>query len=104
MTDQGVTRGWRSTGLLEYFREILKGNLRSRRDDDRPFQHVLQLTNIAGPAVPQQRVSRRRVDALNGTFVLAGKLGQKMIAEQRNVLRAIAQRWNLERNRIDAKV
>ena len=67
------------------------------------FDRVIELADVAGPAVIEQHLHRRRIEARE-TFAIALRvLPQKVSREQRNVLAAIAQRRQMHLDRVQAE-
>jgi hypothetical protein len=65
---------------------------------------VLELAHVARPAVANQQVIGGRRDRPHAAPVALVELGQEVVAEQRHVLGALAQRRHLEGDRVDAEV
>src|SRR5690349_20809530 len=60
-----------------------------------PLDHVFQLANVAGPVVTKERFKQVFGQLLDGTLIAFAILLHKIVAKKRNVLTALAQRWNL---------
>src|SRR5688572_1876439 len=72
--------------------------------EHRALDGVLELAHVAGPAVADQQMVGRRRDRPHAAAVALVELGEEMVAEQRHVFRALAQRRHLQRDRVDAEV
>ena len=65
---------------------------------------MLELAHIAGPAISQQRLGGLGLDRPDVPLVLCRKAIEEMIRQQQNVLGAIAQRGNRQRDGVDAEI
>src|SRR6185436_2232217 len=68
--------------------EIAGVQLRVARQQHRALHRVLQLAHVAGPGMRQQRLDRRRVEALQGLAIAPRVAFQEVRGERGNVLAA----------------
>src|SRR5436190_2627678 len=66
--------------------------------DDQALHRIAQLADVALPAVPLQRLDRRRRDALRADVVLAAEIVHVVPDEERDVVDALAQRRHVNRD------
>src|SRR3972149_6439860 len=71
-----------------------------QREDCRPLDDVLQLTDVSGPVIVREHFKCPWIDLLR--FLGGHSVLEKEIHEQRNVFLSLAKVWDLERNDIDA--
>src|SRR5262245_30808649 len=74
------------------------------RKNDRPLDEVLQFPHVSGPRMRGQRVNELNRDRVNALVHRACKLGHKMLDQQWNVFESFPQRWNMNREDIQAIV
>ena len=96
-------RGRRALGA-QRLRQIVDGDLGALGDQHAALDDVLQLADVARPAVADQHVIRRRRDRLDVALVPLPVLLEEVLAEQRDVLGPLAQRRHAQRDRVDAEV
>ena len=86
------------------FREISWNKLIGLADQDRALHGILQLADIAGPAMTNQQVRRSWRDAPDIAAVPFVEHSPKVIGERRDILGALPERRHLQCDRIDSKV
>src|SRR4051812_28408359 len=95
----------RRRGLLtNRFGQVGDGDLAPFGDQHGALDRVLELAHVAGPAVADQQVIHRRRQRLDVLLVALPELVEEIVAEQRDVLGALAQRRDAQRDRVDAEV
>src|SRR5436305_4005747 len=82
---------------------MLDVDLVARRDQRRALDHVLELANVSRPAVLLELRARRLREAQR-TVRRAARLGEKAARERRDLRRALAQRWDLDRHAVEPVV
>src|ERR1019366_6608058 len=92
----------REFGLLVLNRLLHQRGRNQRRVAQRRrlLDHVVELAYVARPGGAYQQLERLGRDAIDGLVVLLGERRQKIVREQRNVLAALGQRRQLERDDI----
>ena len=70
--------------------------------EHRPLDDVLQLADVAGPVVADERVDRRRRDALDLLAVIGRELLDEVVGEQQDVGLPLAQRRDEDGEDVEA--
>src|SRR3989441_475256 len=86
---------------LERLGEILEGDLRSTSHEHRALERVLELADVAGPCVGEQPPVGLRLDAPDVPAVLGAIALQERADQDRDVLPALAQRRDVDRDGVD---
>src|ERR1041385_5980983 len=94
----------RTSLFADRLRQIGRLNLSGLADQHGTLDGVFQLADVARPAVADEQVIRRRRDRLHVFLIALVELRQEVVAEQRNVLAALAQRRHAQRDGVDAEV
>ena len=89
--------------LDEVLRQVVERDGVLLGQDLRPFQHVGQLADVAGPIVARQRVHRLGRRCVNGCGPIC-RVVEEMLDQLGNVLPAIAQRRQMDRDDVEAIV
>ncbi len=71
-------------------------------DDAGSLDHVTQLTNIARPAVIEQRRTGLLAEAASRTSVLLDETRQKAVRQGQNVFAALTQGWQIQGDHVQA--
>src|SRR5215467_4166325 len=87
--------------LLEIRREGVGLEHVPAAEHQRSLDHVLELTNIAGPTVVLEDRERLRADALHGFPELGRDFPDEMRGQERDVFPALAERWQLDGNDVE---
>ena len=80
----------RTSFFADRLREIVWRNLAALAHENRALDGILQLANVARPAVADEQVIRRRRDGLHILLIALVELRQEVVAEKRNVLAPLA--------------
>src|SRR5262249_36115947 len=75
----------------DFRRQVVCVDAIALRQDDSPLERVLQLANIAGPAVSEQQVRRLRRERWRLLAKTLGGAREKLPRQRQNVLAPIAQ-------------
>jgi len=85
---------------LEGCRETAHPHRAPRRGEDHEtFDLVAQFSDVSLPTVGQQSVPDLRGELHRSPFVLEGEATEKELDQKGKILRALSQRWNLQRER-----
>src|SRR5690606_33906166 len=76
----------------------------ARREDHHPFDHVAQLTHIAGPVVRLKRGHRLGTDPGRRYPAVGGLAAYKMVAQARDIVAPLAQWRDVNRNDVEAVI
>src|SRR5205823_13475755 len=99
------------THLLQHRRAVARraqGEV-ARPDDvtlgqeHRSLHRVVELAHVAGPGMHPEGLHRVRREARDPLAVARGMAAPEMAGEQRDVLRALAQRWEADLDGVEAK-
>src|SRR6185503_12414102 len=93
-----------STGVKHLWRKMRGPNHGRMVHDDEPLNHVLQFADIARPGVILHDFERLRFELLEGPIVRRAVHAEEVIGQQRQIARALLERWNENGNNIDAVV
>ena len=91
-------------GRLREFGQELRKQCSSARTQQCLAQHVLQLTNVAGPRVVAQAVHRRGGDLDDLPPEFSAQSAHVMSYQHRQVIAPLAQRWKLDRKRAETVI
>src|SRR5258708_7481968 len=86
------------------FREVIRRNLGPLGDEHAALDHVFELADVAGPPVADQDVVRRRRDRLDVALMTCLVLLEEVLAQERNVLGALAERGHAQGDRVDPEI
>jgi CBS domain-containing protein len=83
-------------------RQAFQEDRRRRLERHCTFQHVFELANVAGPVVPHQELHGRPRNGRDRLLHLLGVLGEEVLGQERDVLRARPQwvEWGCSRGGI----
>src|SRR5919201_775048 len=90
--------------LANRFRGIGDRDLGPPRHPNPPLDRVLELPHVAGPAVTNEQVVHRRRQRLHILLVPLPELVEEVVAQQRNVLGALAKRRYAQCDGVDPEV
>src|SRR5688572_3409047 len=85
-------------------RQIVQRDVGTFSDDDGALDDVLELAYVARPAISQQGLRRLGLDRSDIALMLSGESIEEMLCQQQDILCAVSQRRNSERDGIDTEV
>ena len=97
---RGTVRFDRSAEDLR--RKVVDGHCPFRRQQHRPLDDVLQLADVAGPAVRRHRVHRRPIEPVDVPIGRLGRFADEVVDQQRDVTGPLPQRRNDEVDDVDS--
>src|SRR6202008_1623499 len=84
--------------MQNVWRQILRSDPATFTERTGSLDGIFQLANIAGPTIANEAIHSTRADFPLLCASLSGIFLQKVIHQKRNVLQALAQRWDFYRN------
>src|SRR5260370_24950505 len=95
--------GFWSAIAIDQRGQVLAVNFyRSRIHDDHALNHVAQLAHVARPGVAHEGFYGVVGNIFGAPAVGGGNFSQKVARQQRDIFLALAQRWNVKRNYVQA--
>jgi len=88
-------------GASDVVRKICGGEQWPASDDCRPLDYVSQLKDIAGPSIQAKDFQALVVDSGDGFSVRLGRLLDKRFDQGGNIFESIAQRRQLDSERVE---
>src|SRR4029453_18015962 len=87
--------------LLEVERQMRQTNLSGRCEDDRALDDVLELAQVARPRIARQEIERFGGESVDLLIHLRLGLAQEVVGEDGDVLGALAQPGERDRERVE---
>src|ERR1700745_2605824 len=93
--DRGFARGTQT--------QIARANLRTLRHQHGALDRMVELANVARPRMIGRKLQRDRLETFELLAITLRRLPQEMVREERNVFLALAQRREMNLDRVQAE-
>ncbi len=91
-------------GLMDFGREIGGFDVGAGSEDDSAFDHIFELSDVAGPSVLFEDLDGFFFEVQEGLSVFLGVFVEKVLSKQRDIVGAFAQRGDMDLDHVESVV